>query len=807
MLKWYGCFFLLVLVCSCITKKKRNESTDFIPKNASLVFKINALETLNSNLNNNFFISEITQQKAFSSFTKNLKILSHFTAAKSSYFCVETQHPDRLNFTFIAPVAQQDSIKTDTIASAVLKTEIFQNKKIKVLKIENDTLYQHQTSTISIISNSIKALQNTLTQNQTNTNAITFLQTANKESSFSVYTNTYQNELLSNFFITDSISFNAITDYTVVDTDIFPKEIRINGVTKTADSSTKVLSIFKNMIPQENTIASLTPNNADGFFSFTFNDFPIFYQQLKAIQKQNDTTLDTSLLTFCNEIGVTYQGKNKTVIVHSFDTSATHEALLNEQNKVEIFRQVPIFHFSNANYFKTIFAPLITFSEANFYCILDNYIVFGTTKETLENTISSYQNHTTFTNSYFYTNLEKSLVNASSLLLVNKPKRMQKMLPINLDKIQPNSALAVQFVYDTNFAHIHASMQENQKQPSKNKVQEILNFATEVPIVSEIQIVPSNASTSNLILAQDIKHVLYCVSTSGRLLWKKQLNTAIVGSITPIDSYKNGKIQLAFATKNKLYVLDSNGKNVGRFPKNFKDTITQPLAVFDYDKTKNYRFLVTQNNKVYMYDAKGNTVSGFTFKNTKEPINSTPQHLRIGSKDYIVIKTNTKLYILNRRGKTRVSVKQNHTYSAAKVYEYQNGFLTSNQAGNIIQIDTKGNSTSSKTTLENPNFFASNAKFLVTLNENILRIKDKKIELDFGTYTAPKLFYLNRKYYISITDLQTQKVYIYTSNAELLPNFPIYGNSAVDLNYNTKDKNLELVTQGETNSFIVYKLL
>ena len=50
------------------------------------------------------------------------------------------------------------------------------------------------------------------------------------------------------------------------------------------------------------------------------------------------------------------------------------------------------------------------------------------------------------------------------------------------------------------------------------------------------------------------------------------------------------------------------GKNVDQFPLMFKDEITQPLAVFDYDKQRNYRFLITQNKNLLMYDSKGKAV-------------------------------------------------------------------------------------------------------------------------------------------------------------------------------------------------------
>ena len=96
------------------------------------------------------------------------------------------------------------------------------------------------------------------------------------------------------------------------------------------------------------------------------------------------------------------------------------------------------------------------------------------------------------------------------------------------------------------------------------------------------------------------------------------------------------------------------------------------------------------------------------------------------------------------------------------------------------------------------------SKTLVTLSDNNLAIKTKKnYELDFGNYTAPKIFYLNDKIYITLTDLQTQKVYLFDSQSRLINNFPVYGNSSIDLANIDSDNKLEFVVKGESNSIIV----
>ena len=70
----------------------------------------------------------------------------------------------------------------------------------------------------------------------------------------------------------------------------------------------------------------------------------------------------------------------------------------------------------------------------------------------------------------------------------------------------------------------------------------------------------------------------------------------------------------------------------------------------------------------------------------------------------------------------------------------------------------------------------------------------------------PKFSILNDKIYVSTTDLQSKKIHLYDSQGKPLPNFPIYGNSAIHLENADKDRNLEILVKGETNSIILYQI-
>jgi hypothetical protein len=207
-----------------------------------------------------------------------------------------------------------------------------------------------------------------------------------------------------------------------------------------------------------------------------------------------------------------------------------------------------------------------------------------------------------------------------------------------------------------------------------------------------------------------------------------------------------------------------------------------------------------------MYDQKGKTVKGFTFKNAESALIHQPQHIRIGRNDYLLFKTDSKLYILDRIGKTRVSLKKNYNYSNQAVYLYNNKFTTTTKDGKLVTIDIKGNTSEQDLQLTDIHNIETTSKTLVAQSENKLIIKTKTLELDYGNYSDPEIFYINDKIYVSVTDLQSKKIYLFDSQAKSISNFPVYGNSRITLDNIDKDRNLEFVTKGDDNTIIIYQI-
>lgn len=805
---WFLCT-LSLLIIACNSAKKKTELMDYLNNDAAVIIKVKNIGSLKSNINNNAFLQALESTKSYERLSKKLSLLQYLKTEDDLYVSLFNTN-DSLDFSIVTKI-KPDLFFIDSLPNHSIETLKYAKHTITKSSVGNQEFFSIIKDSIFIGASSKTLLNSTLEDAKIHPTIKALINSSNDDNQLSVFINKLKDRHINSFFINENISTLTLTDYLFLDVDIDQNALKLNGVVKSADSTKRLIDVFRNTTPQENKLATITPANSDGFLSLTFNDYTVFQKNLKAFRKADSTLTTTTLLDNVIEIGVIYEGKNRAIVLNSLDVYITKDALLNDQNMIETYRDIDIFNFSQPEFFRKTFSPFINFEEANKYCIVDNFIVFSNDIEFLHNIIASYKNQTTFSSRSPYKSLKEQFSNEASILSVVNPDNLETIINRNLNdslnlKLDAFNATGLQFIYDSNFAHVNVVIQKGKTRAVENSVTEMATVKIDADLLNSPQLVTNHVTNEKEIAVQDIKNNLYLISGSGKILWKKQLQGAILGKIEQIDMYKNGRLQLAFATSNRVYILDRNGKDVKPFPMKFNDHITQPLSVFDYDNNRKYRIMVTQGKNVLMLDDNGKTVKGFNFDKAADNISHQPQHIRIGRKDYILIKTANKLYILDRVGKTRVTPKVDYTYSNEAVYLYKGNFATTTTNGKLVTIDSKGNTASQDLGLTDLHYLETTSKTLVALSENRLTIKRNTYELDYGNYSKPNIFYLNDKIYVSVTDKQTQKVFLFDSNAKLLSNFPVYGTSAIDMANMDKGRNLEFVTKGDNNTILIYQI-
>ena len=158
----------------------------------------------------------------------------------------------------------------------------------------------------------------------------------------------------------------------------------------------------------------------------------------------------------------------------------------------------------------------------------------------------------------------------------------------------------------------------------------------------------------------DTANKFYLIGANGKVKWAKSLYKPIIGGISQIDAYGNGKYQMVFNTEKEIHILDILGNQLERFPIQLENKATNPVAIFDYDKNSDFRFIIaTKDQKLYNYNIEGKKVKGWNSPRFNSNINLPVSHFAINGKDYIfTLESSGNINLHNRKGEVRF--KTNH---------------------------------------------------------------------------------------------------------------------------------------------------
>lgn len=805
---------LTLIVIGCATETPTEDSLlTFAPQDA-VILQIPDFESFQSELKNNQLLQSFKQPQFQQDFNAFVTYLQYIKPNSKSLVCFNELGKDSFEYTFITKT-HPDLIVLDSLQKASTKSSVYEDTSIIETTLGNQVNYTFYADSIFVNSSSKLLIENCIRSYKKATIPASLKKvyaTIDESKSATLLATPKQlSPLLKHLFPNANTKFvTTLGEQLALDIAVLQDEISFTGIITANDSLSHALSSLKNTTPREHKMAKVIPPFFESFTTITFDAFEKFQPETK-----------NSLLDALEEVSsFSFNGSSFTGLrfISSSNEAATQLALNSEESTT---RNIKIYKNEDAKLFQNHFSPFVSTFDNQFYVILDEYIVF-TNEEGLKSLallVGLYKDVQTLAFQKNYQETIKNLSDESSVLVFVNTDKFKKtfaesvansyqkeILSINVDDY-PFAALQFTNEKGSDYAHVHGILKRNTAKPTENTVSQLLNIVLDQPVASNPQFVKNHITKQQEIIVQDVQNSVYLISTQGKVLWKKQVDGKILGAISQVDLYKNGRLQLAFTTPKSFYVLDRDGNTVKPFPIKATTAYTQAVAIFDYDNSKNYRFVFTQGNKVIMRDAQGKQVTGFNFSGSENDFINPPQHFRIITKDYITFQeSNGKLHILSRTGTPRITVKENIQFSTNEIYIHNNLFTTSDRAGNLIQIDSKGQIEKTKLPVGQNHAIDMTSKTLVSFFENKLRIKDKTVELAYGSYSKPKIFLIDNKIYVAITDKDAQKVYLYDSNAESIPGFPAFGSSAIDLDNFDKDTKLEFVTKGEENTVLVYKV-
>ncbi|WP_258104411.1 hypothetical protein [Marinoscillum sp. MHG1-6] len=305
--------------------------------------------------------------------------------------------------------------------------------------------------------------------------------------------------------------------------------------------------------------------------------------------------------------------------------------------------------------------------ESTYYLQYRNYLIFSNNLLQLKNFTLAIQNEDVWNKSLKMKKLlDQSNQSANLSLYINTPRAFAQTSTIMKDEwagflkeyefpIRNLEFMAVQFSavdgkFYTNLA-IHQPHVPTSTIPDKI---DVLNSVTLTdPIISKPYLVTNHNDKTYDIVVQDSAYRVHQFANNFNPVYSVEVGEKIISGIEQIDYYKNGKLQILFATKSKIHAIDRTGTYLPGFPKAIPGN--RDLTFFtliDYDNSRNYRYALTDTKgNVYLTDKDVKALEGWAPKTFNSPLAQAPKHYRIGRKDVMaIVQQNGRINLLTRRG-------------------------------------------------------------------------------------------------------------------------------------------------------------
>ena len=756
---------------SCnITENKSKDIKNFIPVNSSVIIKIDNLGKFKSDIKNNKLLDDLSKSDLKYNFKKQIKLINNFQDESQIIICLN----------------ENEKIFT------IITKDSSNNHDLHFRKIGDVNIFSNSSSTIKSI------------KEQANTEYNKYNKTFNTSSSFGIILNkNLSKNLINSTFNFKDLNLKNNLGFVV---NVFNDKILLNGLSYVDDSTKISNNIFNGLISSKLKNYEIVPKNVSRLKSFNLSS----YSNYKKNSKLEDLKEDR-LSSIVNENLIEYSeiilNEDQLFIIRLKDIQLFKDYLSENNNIKSTHRNFNIYDNTFLDYKLT--NSVIKYNYKKKILVFKNHIVFSDNETTLIEFINENLKGNTLQEDSSFNNSLTEISSFNTLnnnYFTNSDYNFFKELNI-LNSKNDFTENSFQLVQDNEIIHFNAII--SKAKASKNNLKISKQF--EVEIDEEILMNPhfiKNYATKKLdIVVQDKKNNLYLISNKGSVVWKKKIGQPILGKISQIDLYKNGRLQLIFNTKNKVFVLDRNGKEVKPFPKSFNDDITQPISIFDYDKNKNYRILVTQGKELLLYDKNGKKVNGFKYSRSNSKITSSPKHFRILNKDFIVFKTGKKLKILNRRGRERIKLKDEVVLSNENIFKLDNKLITITNDQKLVEIDISGTvSLSNLLNSKNLKLNTDNYNNIIILDENKMRLNSSYVDLPFSNYNTPKLTKINNNLFVSLFDSQNNKSYLFNKNLQPNSSFPIYSLIPTELGDMNNDKKIHVIASKITKTISIYTI-
>lgn len=634
-----------------------------------------------------------------------------------------------------------------------------------------------------------------------------------------------------------------------LDFQIYNKDLLLSGIGLSSNNP-NLISTFNGITAQRTSADKLIPKNIGMWLSYTFENPEHYYRNyIEKIKTKGSYTKYQKLLSDCkladpeksllswmdSEMGLIFSGVSdaKQNRIAYFKTRSDEKAekelsAISDSTYILGYRNFLIKKLSSQNLLPRFYGRLFQGFKKPHYFIYEDFVWMAESEAVLKGLINDLIIDKPLSNDESYQGFNKSLPSKSHIkVLVSNPGLMDLLPPVlsisqtrkmdaSKDGLNNLKWAAFQMDVKKDLAYINFYLLNQPK--VEEEVSREWNTVLEAPAAMAPQFVINHNNRKFDILVQDKNHLLYQLDRNGKILWKKQLDGKILGSCRQVDLYKNNKLQLVFNTTESLYMVDRLGRDVDNFPVKFEGLASGAVGVFNYDRARNYRFVVPVGKRLLNIGKDGKEVRGWKFKEADGNIISRPQLFTLNGKDVILCLSNQgTLYLLNRQGLNRFPEIVELTNVLAPFYIRPGKDLSSSEiiantkTGELAVINFNGSSDEIFLEKDYPatSFLYFEGKYIFT-NDNRLMVKDENlpwsVELESEISAAPKVMLLNKEFYAAVFSDDAEEIRLYTKKGELVKGFPVFAQAEFDMGSLKQNGVINIVTTTKDGTVICYEV-
>ncbi|MEL6558201.1 MAG: hypothetical protein AAFQ94_08460 [Bacteroidota bacterium] len=657
----------------------------------------------------------------------------------------------------------------------------------------------------------------------------------------------------------NQISFlKNIASSSFLDLATTESEISLNGFSIAGNEDT-FLDIFKGNPSTSFTVANLISNDAYALNHLSFTNSKSFLERLSNYRQKHETeyqaakqTLekyDINPIDFSNWMGdelafyeTNYQN-GQFAIIKTNDIAQANKQLKDiskrlataKQDSVysEVYDGFEITFFPLTEFPSLIFGNMTRGFEDVFYINYDNWLIFSNDFQNIKNLIDDIRNENTWGKSLTF-NQYLELINKEANLsyIINTKNALRTIRDLAAEEwkdflnrneqiIKEFELAGIQFSniddkYFTNVDFFHPG--EYVKRQGSTTLQSEISLTFEGELLGKPKIVRNHTNNSREIILQDSTNKLYLLSNEFDIIWIDSVSQRVTTDFSQVDFYKNNKLQLLFGSDNKVFLIDRNGQNVEKYPVEIGSAEITSLNVVDYNKTKKYRWAITNSaGELYLLDKKGKQLKNWSPNKKKYRNSSGINHTRILGKDLMLIcKEDGVVDILNRQGNSYPGFPMNFEKDIDDQYILKPGTSFNKSSltliakdGEVISVNLRGKFLkrdqlilgSESSTYSFVKDVSSNKYIIAVVDERKISLLssdgNKKFEKDYINSGDLRIQYYNfgpGNELVIITDQLQEFSYLYDGDGNLINSIPLENSHELSVLYSRSRNEFEVFT-------------